>query len=249
VVGRLGCLVWKSLWLSSPPISAAGPRSQMRNWSGWPQPPGPGGSRWEAIAVACGVRDYRDLTGVASLAVWEGCDPAAELLFGAAQYALHHLTGSRSYFPALRWDRPACGQTVTDRAAAGRPVHVEDGHAPGCARLAADQAADDQQRRARLAGLIVHSEEPAGRLQRHWLAEPVTEDCPRCGWHGYFHHYIATIGGDWSAAICDDCYVDLHPDITVTVRYYSARSPIDGQPVAATTTTPASGISPTAGRC
>ena len=31
-----------------------------------------------------------------------------------------------------------------------------------------------------------------------------TEDCPRCGWHGYFQHYIATIGGDWGAAVCDD---------------------------------------------
>jgi hypothetical protein len=31
----------------------------------------------------------------------------------------------------------------------------------------------------------------------------------------------------------DNCYADLHPDITVTVRYFSARSPIDGEPVAA----------------
>jgi hypothetical protein len=79
----------------------------------------------------------------------------------------------------------------------------------------------------------VHSEDPAGAVQRHWLAEPVTDDCPRCGWRGYFHHYLTTIGGDWSAAVCDNCYADLHPDITVTVRYFSARSPIDGEPVAA----------------
>lgn len=69
-------------------------------------------------------------------------------------------------------------------------------------------------------------------MQRHWLAERITDDCPRCGWHGYFHHYVTTIRGDWSNGVCDDCYADLHPALTVTVRYYSARSPLDGEPVA-----------------
>ena len=167
-----------------------------------------------------------------SLACWKGFETGAALLSGSAQYSLHTLTASRSRFPALCWDCPGCGQQVTDRAPAGRPVHAGHGHAPGCARLAADQAADDGQRREQLARLIVHSEDPAGPVQRHWLAERITDDCPRCGWHGYFHHYIATIGGDQSAAVCDNCYADLHPDITVTVRYFWARSPLDGEPVA-----------------
>ena len=96
-----------------------------------------------------------------------------------------------------------------------------------------DQAADDQRRRDQLPGLILDSEPAAGSVQRHWLRERITDDCPRCGWHGYFHHYIATIGGDWAAAVCDDCYADLHPGITVTVRFFSARWPDDGRPVAA----------------
>jgi RNase P subunit RPR2 len=83
-------------------------------------------------------------------------------------------------------------------------------------------------------------------MQRHWLRERITDDCPRCGWHGYFHHYIATVGGDWATAVCDDCYADLHPGVTVAVRYFSARSPLDRTACrghspatpAATTTTP-----------
>ena len=46
------------------------------------------------------------------------------------------------------------------------------------------------------------------------------------------HHYIATIGGDWSAAVCDNCYADLHPGITVSVGFYAARHPEDGRAVA-----------------
>ncbi len=64
----------------------------------------------------------------------------------------------------------------------------------GLRPLAADQAAEEEERRERLARLIVHSETPAGQVQRHWLAERIADDCPRCGWHGYFHHYIATVG-------------------------------------------------------
>jgi len=71
----------------------------------------------------------------------------------------------------------------------------------------------------------VHSEDPVGPVQRHWLAEPIEDDCPRCGWRGYFHHYIATIGGGWSTAVCDNCHADLHPEITVMVRFYAAQVP------------------------
>lgn len=191
-----------------------------------------GGSRWDGIAAACGIRDYRDITGVAALPCWRGSDTGAALLFSAAQHAVHQLTGSRGPFAPLSWPCPGCRQQVTDRAFAGRPVHIEHGHAPGCPRLARDQAADDNERRGRVPGLIAYSEDPAGLVQRHWLAERIEDDCPRCGWHGYFHHHIATIDDDWAAGICDDCYADLHPAITVTARYFSACSPLDGEPVA-----------------
>jgi hypothetical protein len=190
------------------------------------------GRRWDAIAAACGIRSYKDIAEVVSPACWEDSDTGAALLFGSAQYSLHKLTGSQTYFPPLHWDCPGCGQQVTDRAPAGRPIHVEHGHAPGCARLAANQAAEAEERGMRLPRLIMHSEEPAGTVQRHCLAERITDDCPRCGWHGYFHHYLATVDGDWAGAVCDDCYADLHPALTVTVRYFSACSPADGDPVA-----------------
>jgi predicted RNA-binding Zn-ribbon protein involved in translation (DUF1610 family) len=105
----------------------------------------------------------------------------------------------------MSWPCPGCGQQVTDRAHAGRPVHIEHGHARRWSRLADDQAADDQARQDRVLGLIAASEDPAGPAQRHRLAERIEDDCPRCGWHGYFHTYIATIGGDWAGAVCDDC--------------------------------------------
>jgi hypothetical protein len=90
-------------------------------------------------------------------------------------------------------------------------------------------------------------------VQRHWLREPVTDDCPRCGWHGYFHHYIATIDGDWAHAVCDDCYADLHPDIAITVKFCVPRSPPRGGKAVAVIRQrdrsdhdyPASGTSPT----
>jgi Stage II sporulation protein E (SpoIIE) len=63
-----------------------------------------------------------------------------------------------------------CGQQVTDLAPSGRPIHAELGHAPGCARLARDQAADDALRRDGLPRLILHSEDLVGPVQRHWLA-------------------------------------------------------------------------------
>ncbi|MBV9095235.1 MAG: hypothetical protein JO132_15380, partial [Streptosporangiaceae bacterium] len=67
-------------------------------------------------------------------------------------------------------------------------------------------------------------------MQRHRLREPITDDCPRCGWHGYFHHHITTIDGGWAAAVCGNGYADLHPDIAVTVRFYSVCSPDRDRP-------------------
>ncbi len=56
------------------------------------------------------------------------------------------------------------------------------------------------------------------------------DDCPRCGRHGYFHTHLATIDGDWGGAVCDNCYADLDPGITVTVAFFSARLPTSRQP-------------------
>jgi hypothetical protein len=180
------------------------------------------GSRWDAIAATCGVTTHKDLAGV----IYRNTgDTGAELLFSATQDAVRQLTSSARRHAPLTWACTGCGQQVTERAPAGRPVHVEHGHTPDCARLARDQAAEDQRRREQLPRLILHSEPAAGPLQRHWLRERITDDCPRCGWHGYFHHYLATVDGDWAAAVCDDCYADLHPDITVTVKFYAARLP------------------------
>ena len=160
------------------------------------------GSRWEAIAAAC---DERDAPGTAAvvyrpfgLIPGQGAGP----LFRVTQHAVHSLIGSDGgYYSPLTWPCPGCGRRVTDRAAYGRPVHVEHGHMPGCARLVCDQAADDAARRNRLPRLIVHSEDTIGPVQRHWLAGRIIDDCPRCGWHGYFHHYLATVDGDWASGL------------------------------------------------
>jgi hypothetical protein len=190
-------------------------------------------NRWDAIAAACGITTYKDLAGVIG---WGTGQTGAELLFSATQHAIEQLSGGERRFPPLTWACPGCEQLVTDRAPAGRPVHVEHGHGPGCARLARDQAAEDQRRREQLPSLILDSEPAVGLVQRHWLRERITDDCPRCGWHGYFHHYLATVHGNWAAAVCADCYADLHPGITVTVKFYAARMPRflprGGEPVA-----------------
>jgi len=80
--------------------------------------------------------------------------------------------------------------------------------------------------------LIASSEPAVGSLQRRWLAQRVVDDCPRCGWSGYFDQYLATIDGDWSSTVCDNCYADLHPGITVTVRFFAARSAGNKEPFA-----------------
>jgi hypothetical protein len=47
------------------------------------------GSRWDAIAAACGVTTYKDLAGVICQ---NAGDTGAELLFSATQDAVRHLT-------------------------------------------------------------------------------------------------------------------------------------------------------------
>ena len=43
---------------------------------------------------------------------------------------------------------------------------------------------------------------------------------PRCGWRGFFDTHAATLNGDWTRLLCDNCYADLSPDITVSVTYF-----------------------------
>jgi hypothetical protein len=99
---------------------------------------------------------------------------AAGLLFRATQYSAGKLTGSRRY-SRLTWPCPGCGRQVTDRAATGRPVRAELGRAPGCAWPARDWAVAEG-RPDRLLRLILHS--ARGPVQRHWLGERFTDDCP-----------------------------------------------------------------------
>jgi hypothetical protein len=63
-----------------------------------------------------------------------------------------------------------------------------------------------------------------GPVQRHRLARRFVDDCPRCGWRGWFDTWAAAIGGDWARLLCDDCYADLAPGITVSVAWYACAS-------------------------
>jgi hypothetical protein len=130
---------------------------------------------------------------------------------------------------APSWPCADCGRQVTDLAPLGRPVHTEAGHDAECTRIARDQAADDAERQARLPALIRSSEPARGPLQRHRLAGRFIDDCPRCGWRGYFDTAAATLGGDWTRLLCDNCYADLVPEITVSVTYYACDFPIAGR--------------------
>jgi hypothetical protein len=118
------------------------------------------------------------------------------------------------------WRCPECHHSVTDLGPLGRPAHLELGHAAACARLTRDQAADDQERRARISSLITSSEPARGSLQRHHLSQRFVDDCPRCGWRGFFDTHAASLNGDWARLLCDNCYADLNPDITVSVTYF-----------------------------
>jgi hypothetical protein len=107
------------------------------------------GHRWAAIAATCGITTSQDSYGVITQPGGASAGTPAELLFLGTQHAEEKLTGSRRY-PPLTWLYPGCRRQVTDRAPAGRPARIEHGHAPDCARLADDQAADLADRRARL---------------------------------------------------------------------------------------------------
>jgi hypothetical protein len=119
-------------------------------------------SRWDDMAAACGISTCKDLAGVVYRITGE---TGAELLFSATHEAVRQLAGSEHRYPPLTWACAGCGQQVTDRAPAGRPVHVQHGHGPGCARLARDQAAEDERRRAQVPDLILDSEPAAGPVQ------------------------------------------------------------------------------------
>jgi hypothetical protein len=189
------------------------------------------GHNCAGIAAACGVLRCRDIEGIVSLPGGRIPHTAAGLLYRATQNAVEQVTGSRRY-PPLTWQCADCGQRVTDRAGTGRPIHIEHGHATRCRRLGRDQAADAAGRSGRLPALVASSEPAIGPVQRHRLTRPIIDDCPRCGWSGYFHEYLVTIDGDWSNAVCDNCYADLHPRIAVSVKFFSARSSGGTEPFA-----------------
>jgi hypothetical protein len=63
------------------------------------------GSRWEAIAAACGVQARKDAAGVICQSYGLAGETGAELLFHATRRAVEEFTGSRRY-PPLR-SRPS----------------------------------------------------------------------------------------------------------------------------------------------
>jgi hypothetical protein len=58
------------------------------------------GSRWEAIAAACGITTCKDLAGVIYRITGH---TGAELLFSATQDAVRQLTASERRYPPLTW--------------------------------------------------------------------------------------------------------------------------------------------------
>jgi hypothetical protein len=80
------------------------------------------------------------------------------------------------------------------------------------------------ERRERIPALITSSEPAHGPLQRHRLTGTrFVDSCPRCGWRGFYDTHAATLHGDWTRLLCDDCYADLAPDITVAVTYFACQ--------------------------
>ena len=155
----------------------------------------------DAIAAARGNGPDKDVPAVIRQQSWISPGIGPGPLFSAVLRAACTLDGRDSgCYPSLTWPWAGCGQQVTGRAPAGRRVRIGLGHAAGCAGLAGGEAL----RRDWLPWLIVRSEDPAGPVQRHWLAGRITGDWPRCGWHGYSG--TATIaalerrlGGGWRA--------------------------------------------------
>jgi len=89
------------------------------------------------IAAACQVQRRQDTGGVVFGPGGRTAHTGAGLLYQATQGAVERSTGSRRYPPLARHCAD-CGQQVIDRAATGRPIHVEHGHADRCRRLRRD---------------------------------------------------------------------------------------------------------------
>jgi hypothetical protein len=119
------------------------------------------GHSWASIAAACQVRRRQDTRGIVFGPGGTTPHTGAGLLYQATQGAVERVTGGRRY-PPLTWHCADCGQQVTDRAGAGRPIHIEHGHATGCRRLKRDHAAAAARRCAYLPTLVVSSEPRAG---------------------------------------------------------------------------------------
>lgn len=113
-----------------------------------------GGSRRDAIAAACGVRDYTDITVSSAWPCGKAPTPERSCCSAPPRTPFTSWPGAAAGF--LR-----CAGIAQLRAAGHRPrcdrlVHVEHG-----------QATEDEQRCKRLARLIVHLPDPAGPAQRH----------------------------------------------------------------------------------
>lgn len=184
------------------------------------------GLRWADIASACGVANSASDPGTA-----EAWAQAMARIFREVQNAVASAEGGEQADSHLRWPCMKCHQDVTDTAPFGRPMHTSLGHDRGCSRLARDQAADDEDRRSRIPAFVTESERRHGTLRRHRLAGRFIDECPRCGWHGFFDTWAATLDEDWTRLLCDNCYADLAPDIAVTVTFYSCNTyPYDPGP-------------------
>jgi hypothetical protein len=184
------------------------------------------GLRWADIASACGVAKVAsDLEAVQA---WSA---AVTRTFRDIQSAVASAEGSEQKLAPLSWSCMECQQEITDTAPLGRPMHANLGHDPGCSRLARDQAVDDEERRAWLPTVVTESAPCHGPLRRHRLTGRFIDDCPRCGWHGYFDTWAATIDENWARLLCDNCYADLSPDIEVRATFYSCSTyPYDPGP-------------------
>jgi len=120
-----------------------------------------GGHSWASVAAACQIRRHRDTEGIVFGPGGRTPHTGAGLLYQATQGAVERVTGGRRY-PPLAWQCADCGQLVSDRAGAGRPIHVEHGHADRCRRLRRDQAAHAARRCARVPALVASSEPRGG---------------------------------------------------------------------------------------
>lgn len=173
------------------------------------------GHRWADIAAACGMA--KPTSDLQTARTWHA---AVTRIFRDIQGAAASVEGGEQKLAPLTWPCAECQQEITDTIPLGRPIHANLGHDAGCPRLARDQAADDEDRRTRLPAMVTESTPERGSLRRHRLASRFIDDCPRCGWHGYFDAWAATIDEDWARLLCDNCYADLSSDVEVTAIFY-----------------------------